>query len=593
MLEEVSPIYFFLGGGKHMKNQMSHITYMQTLEYQDLIKYIKINVDESFFEPFMSRKYLEWIYNNKDFSASEKKIIIEQMKAKMPYYDSQLELNYRFIEIFFPIATKIYEEICDLIKGKFENSMYIFSYCLGKYIEINPDAIGKAKELLIKVAMTILDEKHWDFEHPIIIPDAIYYQYLSLIEKLYKKAILFGVLREKYDAISFFRERIVDITFFNKTPMITLCLVDSEFESGLQYGCQYENYLAHVKVESDNPIYKYYKCKICRYCSLIGISNEEKDVAVNLLNRQFLRMKFVDAIFFYTGTLPSYMLSVISLIYTEIVKLILFSEQSYVILSKNEIRKNMLWGDCITNSDFNDCYDIIINREQYKGYFLPLVDKDSLLIGKWMFDLDMSIIECAKSVSLDAKKSEQLGKSSNFFGKEVFEKIVRGCLKNYNWQVVENGVKLKNNKQFISDVDLIAYKDGIVLIGEIKVAHCERSTYQIWKASVTLRRAQEQVKNVTDILKNDLTLLRSIFAKYNIKLQKQDIKCIISIVVTTSSYFTNPSNKPIIIGFDMLRELMYYVKDENNQEIILQALTEQSLYPLQELVTQYAFKIYR
>lgn len=89
-----------------MKSQMSHITYMQTLEYQDLIKYIKINVDESFFEPFMSRKYLEWIYNNKDFSASEKKIIIEQMKAKMPYYDRELELNYRFIEIFFLLQQK-------------------------------------------------------------------------------------------------------------------------------------------------------------------------------------------------------------------------------------------------------------------------------------------------------------------------------------------------------------------------------------------------------------------------------------------------------------------------------------------------------
>lgn len=563
-----------------MRKLMSRITYMQTLGYQKLIKYIKFNVDESFFEPFMSRKYLGWIYNNKEFSVSEKKIIIEQIKVKMPYYARELELNYCFIEKFFPIAEKLYEEICDKIKGKFKNSMFIFSYCIGKYTEVHPDIIGKAKELLIKIAMTVLEENLGDFKMPIIIPDAVYYQHLSLIEELYKKAIKYGVLQEKYDAISFVRERIMDIIFLNKIPMLTLCLVDKEFERGLQYGCQYENYLSHRKVESDNPIYEYYKCKICRYCSLIGISDDEKDVAINLLNRQFLRMKFVDAIFFYTGTLPSYVLSFISLIYTEIVKLILFSDQSYVVFSKNEIRKNMMWGDRITNSDFDDCYNIIINREKYKGYFLPLADRDSLLIGKWMFDLDMSIIECAKSVSLDAQMSERLAKSSNFFGKEVFEKIVRDCLKKYNWQVVENEVKLKNKKQFISDVDLLAYKEGIVLIGEIKVAHCERSSYQIWKASVTLRRAQTQVNAVTDILKNDLILLRSIFAKCNIKLQEQEIKHIIPIVVTTSSYFTNPRNKPIIVGFDMLCELMNYVKDDYNQEIILQALTDPiSMFP--------------
>ena len=46
-----------------MKKQMKHISYMKSLSYAELIEDIKFNVDESFFEPLMSRKYLQWIYN--------------------------------------------------------------------------------------------------------------------------------------------------------------------------------------------------------------------------------------------------------------------------------------------------------------------------------------------------------------------------------------------------------------------------------------------------------------------------------------------------------------------------------------------------
>ena len=556
-----------------MKKQMRHISYMQSLSYAELIEDIKSNVDESFFEPLMGRKYLQWIYYSRYFSDSEKKTIVEHLKVKMPSHAQELELDYCFIETFFPISSKIYEEICETINGHFANSMFIFSYCLSKYIEINPGTIGTAKELLMKIAMKVLGKELEVFGQQIILSDSVYYQYSPLIEDMYQKAILYGALQEKYDAISFGREQIVSISCLNSPPLLTMRLVDTEFERGLQYGCQYDNYLASRKGEIINPIYAHYKCKICSYCSLMGIPDDVKELAFNLLERQFLTMKSIDALFFYTGTLPSFVLSIISLIYTEIVKLVLFSDSSYIILSKNDIRKNMMWGNQILDSDFNDCYELVIKHEQSKGYFLPLSESNCLLIGKWMFDFDISVIENAKSVSLDAKISKRLGKSSNFFGKNVFEKFVRDRLKLYNWKVTQSSITLKRNKQIITDVDLLAYKDGIVVIGEVKVAHCERSAYQIWKASVTLRQAQEQAKITSDILKNDFTLLRAIFAKDNIKLQAQDIKHIIPVVITTSNYFTNLEKTPAIIGFDMLMELMNHAQGDGSSKLIFQSLT--------------------
>ena len=89
-----------------MKKQMRHISYMQSLSYAELIEDIKSNVDESFFEPLMGRKYLQWIYYSRYFSDSDSEIAREHLKVKMPSHAQELELDYCFIETFFPISSK-------------------------------------------------------------------------------------------------------------------------------------------------------------------------------------------------------------------------------------------------------------------------------------------------------------------------------------------------------------------------------------------------------------------------------------------------------------------------------------------------------
>ncbi|MBR2888111.1 MAG: hypothetical protein IKB95_07775, partial [Bacteroidales bacterium] len=54
---------------------------------------------------------------------------------------------------------------------------------------------------------------------------------------------------------------------------------------------------------------------------------------------------------------------------------------------------------------------------------------EDLIVGKWQMDLDLSIIELAKSIALNSKESHIAGKNSNAFGKETYEKIIRMMVK--------------------------------------------------------------------------------------------------------------------------------------------------------------------
>ena len=76
----------------------------------------------------------------------------------------------------------------------------------------------------------------------------------------------------------------------------------------------------------------------------------------------------------------------------------------------------------------------------------------------------------------------------DFFGKNVFENVVKSITKGCGWEVLQSGLKVKK-----TDFDLVAYKDGKVILGQIKVAHCNRKPFQLWKAECIIRKAIEQI----------------------------------------------------------------------------------------------------
>lgn len=559
-----------------MRNPNNIIRKLKTLTYSQLVAEIDSTIDDSHFDALMAQKFLEWVLTSKTFSISEKQDIISALSAKLSTHNDDLFKAKEFIETFTPLSHTLRNEIETLLSGNFENSLFVFSFCLGIYSQDNPNIPSTAKTILFALARKILrnDISANHIQGNIILADSVYFRNHITIQKACHLAILCGVLQEKYDALSFGRERIVSISLNSIKPTMHLQLSDENFELGLFQGAAYSTYLANMR-QSEEPGYiqSFYKCKLCSFCTIYGVDKEYKEFAFDLLSRQFSCMNITDRFYFLTGSIPSYILSIYSLIFCEILKLILFSDSTYSILSKNEIRKGMLWGDSISDQDFELCYTLIIEHEEKNLHFLPM-DNNSILLGKWMYDNDFSIIEHSKMVALNCSKSSVLGQSANFFGKEVFERITRERLEHFGWKVVKSPVCLKTCKQNTTDIDVLAFKNGIVLVGQLKVANCGRDSYQIWKAKQTLMRAVEQSRISSDIINSTPNLLYSIFKKNYPEIEKAEIREVIPIVITSTNYFLNLASQSniAVISLDMLIEIMFHAKDTQNDTLIVRSL---------------------
>ncbi len=90
-------------------------------------------------------------------------------------------------------------------------------------------------------------------------------------------------------------------------------------------------------------------------------------------------MNRTDLFYFYTSDFSSFVFSIISLIYTELIKLICCSDKLLFLLKKDRVRKKMLWGDYISD-DFEECYNLILENKIIQGIF-AVVGND-ILIGR-------------------------------------------------------------------------------------------------------------------------------------------------------------------------------------------------------------------
>lgn len=577
-------------------NKIKKLKELICADYKQCIYYINEHIENSSYEVFLAQKLLQNLYANSNFTLDQKKEILLCLGRKFLGHEQEIINNYRFIETFFPIANNLYFEIETLVKSNFQQSLFVFSYCMGLYVQKNLNTIHTAKNFILTVARKVLtnDMSLGKLQSQIVLANSVYYDNETAIETIYEKAIKYGVIREKYDAISFNREKIVHISIQDSVPFLTLKLSNSFFETGLQQGVIYTAYLSGIKAQEEPGfVHSYYKCKICKYCLISNVPDDEKEYAFELLKRQYSHMNITDTFYFLTGDMPSYIFSMISLLYTELIKLVVFSDLTYMVLSKNDIKQQMLWGNYISQSDFETCFYLVINHESFRGYFLPINNGKDILIGSWMFDFDLSIIERTKEVAFDSSKASQLGKGSNYFGKNVLEKVVRDKICDFGWQSVKTAVKLKQNKKIATDVDLIAYKNGVVLVGQLKVANCGRDSYQIWKAKQIISQAVSQAKLSVDILKNDIKLIYSILKRAGIGLHKEEIKYIVPIVVTSSNYFIGLTGESgvAVISFDMLCETMYYAQDDVNNELTLRLLENPALLysfsaPLETIISE-------
>ena len=547
------------------------------LDYPFWKQYIADNFAESFFETFMAQKGLEKIFQNEAINSNERQTIINEIKLKFPKHADEIDNTYLFIATFTSIIIQFEFEIKESLSINYNNSQLLFFYCLGMYVNENPDMIGIAKRILILIAKKCLvnDLESLNYRLSFEPSESIYLKNKMNLEKLYKIAVKYGVLVEKYEDICFGSEYIQSIITDSKYPELHMALKDQEFELGLQKGVIYHEYvLRNRKKDKQGEVHSFYECYLCKSCCLSLVSSDTKALALELLGRQFSQMNRVDLLYFYTSSFSSIILSIVSLIYAELVKLIFCTRKLLLLVKKDFIHKEMMWGNQISEVDFDMCYRTVLMNKTIQTLFAVI--GDDVLIGRWQYDHDFSILETVKAITFDASKSDKAGENANRFGKDVFENLIRASLDDYGWKVLPYSIKIKNNGKIVTDLDLIAYNQGIVMLGQIKMANCGRSRYDIWKTKQTINKAVEQINLSMSRVNDDDSLVYSALKEQGFVTKNTNIKRIIPVVITSSNYFMEiaKDSNVSVISYDMLCETMYHACESESIQIVEKALTD-------------------
>ena len=166
-----------------------------------------------------------------------------------------------------------------------------------------------------------------------------------------------------------------------------------------------------------------------------------------------------------------------------------FDKESYQIIKLTEIRQNMLFNNYISDAEFNECINLMSindlrNKDMAMKSFHPfmILDENRIIICKWMLSTNFNLISDVKDICFNSSISSKLGLIANHFGKSIFEKLVKSRFETKSWNVLNKNIVIKSKKQPLTDIDLIAYKNNLLLLGQLKVAHSGYGLYQKWKA---------------------------------------------------------------------------------------------------------------
>jgi hypothetical protein len=127
----------------------------------------------------------------------------------------------------------------------------------------------------------------------------------------------------------------------------------------------------------------------------------------------------------------------------------------------------------------------------------------------------------------------QGGHTADIVGK-AWESYIASILKEHHWSNVNQGFTIKKNGKVLTDVDIIAKREDVLLIIQMKVYYGTGiSNYEQWKFRKKLEHGVEQVKKSNEAISSDISILNGLFSKKEL----QEIKRIKPIVMTNSHYF--------------------------------------------------------
>ena len=95
-------------------------------------------------------------------------------------------------------------------------------------------------------------------------------------------------------------------------------------------------------------------------------------------------------------------------------------------------------------------------------------------------------------------------------------------------------------------------------MGQIKFANSGRTRYDIWKARQSITKAVSQMRFSLSKFSQDENLLFSILKKYDFCKKREDIKQIVPVVITSSSYFIGEykQTKIPVVSWDMFSQII-------------------------------------
>lgn len=534
-------------------------------EYELISGFIKSNINELTYEEVLTQKILLKLYINKQLSEDQKNNIVDMLCSNFISCKKDLNNNWLFLKTFYPFMEEILEDIKNNIIVYFDNSLFTFLYCLGMYINENPNIILLAKNVIVYLASCVLVDDmstNMEIKSKIQVAEDTYYKRKDIIVYIYNKAIEYGTFYEQYDDVCYMISKVENVDSENNKPVARIKVYNDEYIQSIKLGSLYDEILFYNKKENESgDIQKYYIDKINNHYNLLKKEEFTKEIALALLERQFKNIKTLDLLYLYSGEIQSYIFSMISFFYTELILLILTTNKSYVLIDKRDLREKMLFGHNISLEDFEMCISLVCskkkNMKNLNETIIPFFQlNNKIIIGRWMFWADFLIMESTKKITLNCNEHKKLGQNTEHFGKTVLENLIKSRFKSLGWEVVQKGIKIKRNKNIDTDIDLVAFKNGQVLIGQIKYANCGRSNYDLWKAGKIIKRAIEQSLTSMEAVKKDDNLLYSILKKEKIIKNRDEIKEVIYIVITSSNFFNKIGKKcnVSVIGLESLDE---------------------------------------
>lgn len=201
--------------------------------------------------------------------------------------------------------------------------------------------------------------------------------------------------------------------------------------------------------------------------------------------------------------------------------------------------------------------------------------KSQIYLFSSLFDTDYNIFEDLRDIIFNQRKSE-LGEEVNYFGKSVLETCVKQRFRCSGWTALSSSIKVKN-----TDFALVAWKDGKVILGQVKTAHSGRKPYQLWKAFKTIEKANIQISRCKEAITKDENLLFSNLKREKLVQSRHEIKEIIYMIITGTSYFSMSSDVAVISIEDISNILTL---ERNNPEEFMDVIMNPiSMYSLDRI----------